>query len=469
MAPKNDPSSLSTDQSVKSKNVKWVPKDLRDYEVPKPGQKYTGFFGKTLEQLPLLKRLNWLHVPLLILTPLIGLYGIFTTPWNAKTYAFAVAYYFFTGLGITAGYHRLFAHRAYKATWLARVILLLAGAGAVEGSARWWSRDHRAHHRFVDTDQDPYSASKGFWYSHIGWMLVKQDKEKIGGKFINIKDLEEDPLVRFQHKFYLPIAIFMGVVFPTIFCGLLWGDYYGGYFIAGVARLVFVHHSTFFVNSLAHWAGTASFSDAHTARNSIITAFVTLGEGYHNFHHEFPNDYRNGVKWWQYDPTKVTIYLMSLVGLTYDLIETSPGEILKGELQMQQKALQEAKKVPEWGPHPDHLPVVSWSQFTQQAKAKKWVVMRDDPLENETKAPETWYVLDVSKMMDPNNWMTQHPGGVALLEGYLGQDITAKFNYHTQANPDGYYKHSNAAHNVAVSLRVAKLSGPPPTESTKTK
>lgn len=103
MAPKNDPSSLSTDQSVKSKNVKWVPKDLRDYEVPKPGQKYTGFFGKTLEQLPLLKRLNWLHVPLLILTPLIGLYGIFTTPWNAKTYAFAVAYYFFTGLGITAG------------------------------------------------------------------------------------------------------------------------------------------------------------------------------------------------------------------------------------------------------------------------------------------------------------------------------------------------------------------------------
>lgn len=92
----------------------------------------------------------------------------------------------------------MFAHKCYEATWGARLFWLLAGAGAVEGSAKWWSRGHRAHHRYVDTDQDPYSAIKGFWYAHIGWMLVKQDKDKIGRA--DISDLNADPLVRWQHK-----------------------------------------------------------------------------------------------------------------------------------------------------------------------------------------------------------------------------------------------------------------------------
>ena len=113
-----------------------------------------------------------------------------------------------------------------------------------------------------------------------------------------------DPWIAWQHKWYLPIALLAGFVFPTVVAGALWGDYTGGYFYAAVARLVFVHHSTFCVNSLAHYAGSATYTDGHTARNSIITALVTMGEGYHNFHHEFPNDYRNGIEWYQYDPTQ---------------------------------------------------------------------------------------------------------------------------------------------------------------------
>ena len=190
------------------------------------------------------------------------------------------------------------AHRAYDATPACKLLLLLMAAGAVEGSCRWWSRGHRAHHRYVDTDRDPYAVVYGFWHAHVGWMLVRQDPEKIG--HVDVDDLEADPLVGKRglfNRFYMPIALLMAFVLPTLVCGLGWGDWHGGYFIAGVARLVFVHHSTFFVNSLAHYAGDALFTDGHTARNSFITALLTLGEGYHNFHHEFPSDYRNGVMW----------------------------------------------------------------------------------------------------------------------------------------------------------------------------
>jgi stearoyl-CoA desaturase (Delta-9 desaturase) len=118
----------------------------------------------------------------------------------------------------------------------------------------------------VDTDKDPYAATKGFWHAHIGWMLVKQDKKQIG--YADISDLNTDPWVSWQHTWYLPIALFMGFALPTLVAGLGWGDWAGGYFFAAVARLVFVHHSTFCVNSLAHWAGSATYTDGHTGERA---------------------------------------------------------------------------------------------------------------------------------------------------------------------------------------------------------
>ena len=136
--------------------------------------------GTNFADRPLLARLNWLHVPLLTALPLLALYGLFTTSFNLNTWLFAVVYYFLTGMGITAGYHRLWSHRSYEASLPVRLALLFFGSGAVEGSVRWWCRDHRAHHRYSDTEKDPYAVHNGFWYAHIGWMLVKQDSRKIG-------------------------------------------------------------------------------------------------------------------------------------------------------------------------------------------------------------------------------------------------------------------------------------------------
>ena len=144
-----------------------------------------------------------------------------------------------TSAGITAGYHRLWAHRSYNASKPLQYVLAMAGAGAVEGSIKWWSRGHRAHHRYTDTGLDPYNAHQGFWWSHVGWMLVKP-RRKPG--VADISDLSKNEVVRWQHRWYITLLLIFGLGVPTVVPGLLWGDWKGGYFFAGTARLVFVHH-----------------------------------------------------------------------------------------------------------------------------------------------------------------------------------------------------------------------------------
>ncbi|KAG8986633.1 hypothetical protein FRB90_003857, partial [Tulasnella sp. 427] len=221
----------------------------------------------------LIFNLNWTNVIILGTTTVLAVWAPLTTELNWKTGVFSVVWYIITALGITAGYHRLWAHRSYNATKALEVWLALAGAGAVQGSIKWWSRGHRAHHRYTDTDLDPYSAHKGLWWSHMGWMLVKP-RRKPG--VADISDLSKNKVVRWQHDYYVWLLILMSYVLPTVIPGLLWGDYKGGFFYAGAMRSAFVHHSTFCVNSLAHYLGEAPFDDKHTPRDHFITALVTM-------------------------------------------------------------------------------------------------------------------------------------------------------------------------------------------------
>ena len=224
------------------------------------------------------KELNTISTLALTIVPALSIYGAFTTRLSMATFIWSVVYYFFTGLGITAGYHRFYAHRAYNASLPLQYFLALGGSGAVEGSIKWWARGHRAHHRYTDTDLDPYNAHKGFLYSHVGWMLFKP-RRAIG--VADVSDLQKNPVVQWQHRYYVPLIVGMGFLFPTMVAGLGWSDWRGGFFYAGAARLLFVHHSTFCVNSLAHWLGDAPFDDKHTPRDHFITALCTVGEGYH--------------------------------------------------------------------------------------------------------------------------------------------------------------------------------------------
>ncbi|KAJ2248667.1 stearoyl-CoA 9-desaturase, partial [Coemansia sp. RSA 475] len=153
-----------------------------------------------VEERSLLQRLHWVHIVLLATTPLLALYGIATTNVRSETLVLTAVVYLISGLGITAGYHRLWAHTAYSATYPLQVFLALAGSAAVQGSIFWWARDHRVHHRYTDTPKDPYDALQGFWHCHIGWMLVKKDRRRLG--YADTSDLKTDPLIRWQHKYY---------------------------------------------------------------------------------------------------------------------------------------------------------------------------------------------------------------------------------------------------------------------------
>ena len=238
------------------------------------------------------------------------------------TLLLGVVWFHLCGLSITGGYHRLFAHPTYKAHGLLRAFYLFFGAASVQNSVLKWADDHRRHHAHTDTDSDPYNIQRGFWWAHIGW-IFHRDK---GRKLEMVKDLQADPLVRFQDRFYVPIALTAGVVLPGLL-GLLWGDPVGAVLVAGFLRLAVQWHATFAVNSVAHMTGKKPFDETISAQDSFLTALITLGEGYHNFHHRFPMDYRNGVRWWQPDPTKWAICAASWFGLTWDLRRTAPVRI----------------------------------------------------------------------------------------------------------------------------------------------
>ena len=220
-------------------------------------------------------------------------------------------------LAITCGYHRLFAHVTYEARPSLRLMYLLFGAMALQNSALLWSAGHRAHHQFIDDpERDPYCARRGFWFSHIGWML--RDYPSGHPDLHCVRELQKDPLVMWQHRHYVLVAAAMNVGVP-VSVGWLSGDVIGTFLLAGVLRLVVSHHLTFCINSLAHILGNQPYSTDNTARDNALVALLTFGEGYHNYHHAFARDYRNAVRWWQWDPSKWLICTLGWCGLAKNL------------------------------------------------------------------------------------------------------------------------------------------------------
>lgn len=292
------------------------------------------------------KKIDWLTTIFLITSHLIGilgtgLYSYFNGIHPLELLLF-FSLYLLTGIAITAGYHRYFSHRSYECHPLLKLFYLIFGAAAFENSVLRWASDHRMHHKYVDTDLDPYNIKKGAWYAHIVWIFNKSQWSEVG----NVKDLEKDALVVWQHKFYPVIGLVVGFLFPC-WIGFFADRPLGALLWGGFFRLTFVHHMTFFINSLAHMVGKQTYTDQDTSRDSWWLAFLTYGEGYHNFHHKFQGDYRNGVRWYQWDPTKWIVALCQKFGLTHRLNYTPPEQILKAKLAME---LLHLRKKAHWAP-----------------------------------------------------------------------------------------------------------------------
>ncbi|HTL69808.1 MAG TPA: fatty acid desaturase [Candidatus Eisenbacteria bacterium] len=264
------------------------------------------------------KGYNWPTILFFAATTAGALIG---APYFALTAGFKLAdvllgvfFFYATTMSITTGYHRLFSHRSYKASAPLRFLVLFFGAAAFEQSALTWASTHRDHHRHADTDLDPYGVKKGFFYAHIGWMLFWKHVPN----FSNAKDLQKDPLLSHQHRHYLVWAIFSGILLPMAI-GFWMGRPVAAFFLSVCLRLTLVHHATFCINSLSHTFGHTPYDSRSTARDNWLVALITNGEGYHNFHHRFPSDYRNGIRWYHWDPSKWAIAALWRLGLAWDL------------------------------------------------------------------------------------------------------------------------------------------------------
>jgi len=295
--------------------------------------KYSIMKCPLLSQIPW-ERVNWKTSVFLTIINVLAVTAVPLYLWHYGISFFQAGLFFFfylaTGFSITLGYHRLFSHLSFKAKAPVKFFTLFFGACAFENSALDWASDHRKHHKHVDHDDDPYDITKGFFWAHIGWLLFKLSPEL---PMDNVADLRRDKLVMWQYRWCIPLAFIVGFGVPA-FLGLLWGGYVGalgGFLLAGVFRVFAVQHSTFFINSLCHTLGKQPYSTRCSARDSTLLAFFTFGEGYHNYHHEFQHDYRNGVKRTNFDPTKWIIWTLGKIGLVSNLRRVSNEKVLLKE------------------------------------------------------------------------------------------------------------------------------------------
>lgn len=324
-------------------------------------------------------RVNWVNSSFLIGTAFVTCTAVPLYLWYYGVDFFQVAmflvFFIASGLSITLGYHRLFSHMAFQASWPVRLLTLIFGATAFENCALAWVSDHRRHHKHVDHDDDPYDISKGFFHAHIGWILFKLDPEP---PWDNVNDLRKDALVMWQDRFYVAIAVGFGFVLPAAL-GYWHGGAIGalgGFLLAGVARVTAVQHMTFFINSLCHTVGSQPYSNKCSARDSWLMAIFTFGEGYHNYHHEFQHDYRNGVKWWQWDPTKWTIWTLEKLRLVRGLRRVPEEKILLAQLADTRRRLGERLACPKVSANTRLHALLQASDAKLHQLGERWATLR---------------------------------------------------------------------------------------------
>ncbi|KAF7617549.1 putative fatty acid desaturase protein [Aspergillus flavus] len=374
------------------------------------------------------------HFILVAVSPSLIVFGIQQVTLNWKTALWSVICYFIYSVAITAGYHRLWCHRSYRASPPLRYVLAALGAGQFQWSIIWWTRHHRAHHRYLDTDNDPYNARRGLFYSHVGW-LIGYNPEMWGS--VDISDVVNDQVAVWQRQYYPILAVVIGLLLPSAVAQIGWNDWQGGFVYAGLTRAYLYGQTTMLVNSLAHWRGGQSFSTTNSARDNLFVALLTSGEGYHNFHHRFPSDYRNGVHWYSFDPSKWLIWSCARLGLASGLTRSPDREIERAilDVQRQQSADSNAgalKRRPSSsvGHHP--FPTMDLTEYERQTRTGRCLIII------------AGYVCDVT------DFIHRHPGGQWFLQEAIGGDASVAFDS---------VGHSEEAQEMVRSMQIASVHG----------
>lgn len=285
--------------------------DKEDEEVVKRGKEWNCF-----------EHILWFNVMWFTGLHIAGVYGIYLCFTDAKLLSilFAIFIYHLSLFGITAGVHRLWSHRSYKAKLPFRIILAICNSFAYQNSVYVWARDHRVHHKYTETDADPVNSSRGFFFSHCGWLMCKKhpDVQRIGGK-VDLSDILADPVVAFQKKYYIPSVVLFCVAIPTLVPYYCWGEsLWNAYFVCFLLRYIAALNATWFVNSAAHMWGYRPYDANIAPVENHTVSMLTLGEGWHNFHHTFPWDYSTSEWGWNINLTTFILDQFAKIGWVYD-------------------------------------------------------------------------------------------------------------------------------------------------------
>ncbi len=235
---------------------------------------------------------------------------VFFVPVTWTSLSLCAGLYFIRMFGITAGYHRYFAHCAYKTSRLFQFVLAWLGCSALQKGPLWWASNHRRHHKHSDQEDDPHSPIKhGVWWSHVGWVLSTRNR---GKDFSNMRDLVKYPELRFLETFHWLPGLVLGILCFLIdsWSGVVWGF---------IISTVLLYHGTFLVNSACHVFGSRRFKTTDASRNNALVAIVTLGEGWHNNHHHYMSSANQGFKWWEIDISYYILWMLRCAQLVWDL------------------------------------------------------------------------------------------------------------------------------------------------------
>jgi len=272
--------------------------------------------SKIVDKEPYTREIVWQNVVKFIILHSLALYGLtFLPSMSWQSWVFLLVTYQFSGAGITAGAHRLWSHKTYKAKYPLRLFLALGNTMAGQNSIYVWTRDHRTHHKCSETVGDPHNAKRGFFFAHMGWLLVRKHPAVIrAGKTINMADLESDPIVMFQHRHYIPCFLMAAFILPTIIPNLLWGESLTTAYFMSVVRYVAVLHFTWLVNSAAHFYGMKPYDTTIGPTENMAVSVLAMGEGFHNYHHTFPYDYSTSEWGLSFNITTILIETMAALG-----------------------------------------------------------------------------------------------------------------------------------------------------------
>ena len=272
------------------------------------------------------ERVNWAHsIPFFLVHVLC--FAFVFTGITTTALALFVAMFLSRMFFVTAGYHRYFSHKSYKLNRFWQFVFAFGAEATAQKGVLWWAANHRHHHRYSDTDNDVHSPRKGFWWSHVGWILA--DKYK-ATNYDGIKDFAKYPELRFlnKHDWIAPwtfgVAAFLIGGWAGLVVGFFWST-------------VLLWHSTFLVNSAAHVFGRRRYETGDTSRNSLLIALLTGGEGWHNNHHHYQASARQGFFWWEIDTTWYVLRALSWVGIVRDL-KTPPVRVLYPEAEKELEA-----------------------------------------------------------------------------------------------------------------------------------